>query len=334
VKEPWRRSSRFEALSQMLLTNQRLDKLAAARADFTERGMLEGTCLSSVWDKILQMNGTANPDPPCLPVSQDPLNNRPNSLDLGCEDDDDNEDGDEDEDDGDVDGPMVDAHVDLSKTALCKVYPEDIADEIQQPDLSDLIQQFIYNQQHPDSCSDSDISVSALPTFYGKMTIHPSAVATFHAPSDISGIGGMRRERIRAVKSWRKGPGRYDTIFVNTDPSVEGMRGMDVARVRLFFSFSHDGIEYPCALVHWFSRVGDLPDDHTGLWVVEPDTSGNGEAFASIIHLDAIVRASHLIPVFGPRHVSRTLSFTDTLDKFTSFYVNKYIDHHAFEIAF
>ena len=30
VKEPWRRSSRFEALSQMLLTNQRLDKLAAA----------------------------------------------------------------------------------------------------------------------------------------------------------------------------------------------------------------------------------------------------------------------------------------------------------------
>ena len=34
VKEPWRRSSRFEALRQMLLTNQRADKLAAARADF------------------------------------------------------------------------------------------------------------------------------------------------------------------------------------------------------------------------------------------------------------------------------------------------------------
>ena len=30
VKEPWRHSSRFEALSQMLLTNQHLDKLAAA----------------------------------------------------------------------------------------------------------------------------------------------------------------------------------------------------------------------------------------------------------------------------------------------------------------
>lgn len=35
VKEPWQRSSRYMALGQMLLTNQRLDKLAAARIDFT-----------------------------------------------------------------------------------------------------------------------------------------------------------------------------------------------------------------------------------------------------------------------------------------------------------
>ena len=52
VKEPWRRSNRFTALSQMLLTNQRLNKLAAARADFANCGMLKGTCLSSVWDQI------------------------------------------------------------------------------------------------------------------------------------------------------------------------------------------------------------------------------------------------------------------------------------------
>ena len=47
VKEPWRRSSRYEPLGQMLLTNQRLDKLAAARVDFTSRGMLDGTIVSS-----------------------------------------------------------------------------------------------------------------------------------------------------------------------------------------------------------------------------------------------------------------------------------------------
>ena len=115
---------------------------------------------------------------------------------------------------------------------VCKIYPEDI--EIEQPHLSDLIPKFIYDQQHPDDCSNSS-SISALPTFYGMITIYPSAVATFHAPSDLSGIGGMRREHIRAVNSWRKGPSHYDTIFVNTDPSAEGMRGLNVAHVQPFF---------------------------------------------------------------------------------------------------
>jgi hypothetical protein len=214
-----------------------------------------------------------------------------------------------------------------------KVYPQNIAAEINQPNLSDLIQQFIHNQQSSGHISDAS-EVSVLPEFYGKITVYPSATATFHAPSDVSGIGGMRRERIRAVKSWRKGPGRYDTVFVNTDSSAEGMRGLEVARARLFFSFSHDGVHYPCALVRWFSCFGNSPDDHTGMWIVEPDTLDTGEPFASIIHLDTIFRASHLLPVFGRGHVSRSLSFSDTLDTFTRFYVNKYIDHHAFEVAF
>ena len=45
VKEPWRRSSRYEPLGQMLLSNQRIDKLANARIDFTSRGMLDGSVL-------------------------------------------------------------------------------------------------------------------------------------------------------------------------------------------------------------------------------------------------------------------------------------------------
>ena len=61
VKEPWRHSSRFEALCQMLLTNQRLDKLAAARADFDDRGMLQGTCLSTVWEGILRKHTLFTP---------------------------------------------------------------------------------------------------------------------------------------------------------------------------------------------------------------------------------------------------------------------------------
>ena len=47
VKEPWRRSNRNMALGQMLVTNQRLDQLAAARADFSNRGMFTGLCTPS-----------------------------------------------------------------------------------------------------------------------------------------------------------------------------------------------------------------------------------------------------------------------------------------------
>jgi len=40
VKKPWRRSNRYNALGQMLQTNQWLDKLAAMRSDFVAHGML------------------------------------------------------------------------------------------------------------------------------------------------------------------------------------------------------------------------------------------------------------------------------------------------------
>ncbi len=58
VKEPYRRSNRYEALGQMLLTNQRLDKLGASRLNFEARGMLRGPlCLPTineddVWDGL------------------------------------------------------------------------------------------------------------------------------------------------------------------------------------------------------------------------------------------------------------------------------------------
>jgi hypothetical protein len=39
VKRPWRRSSRNDPMEEMLLINERIDKLAAARTDFVQRGM-------------------------------------------------------------------------------------------------------------------------------------------------------------------------------------------------------------------------------------------------------------------------------------------------------
>ncbi|KAF8805250.1 hypothetical protein BYT27DRAFT_7052670, partial [Phlegmacium glaucopus] len=43
VKEPWRCSSRFNVLPQMVVTISRLDKLSVLRHVFRNRGMLEGT---------------------------------------------------------------------------------------------------------------------------------------------------------------------------------------------------------------------------------------------------------------------------------------------------
>ena len=45
VKRPWRRTNKHAALPQMLKVNERLDKIAAARADFAARGMLYDSCL-------------------------------------------------------------------------------------------------------------------------------------------------------------------------------------------------------------------------------------------------------------------------------------------------
>lgn len=146
----------------------------------------------------------------------------------------------------------------------------------------------------------------------------------------------MSFERIRAVPSWRNGPARYDCVFVETDPTAKGMAGLDIARVRLFFSFSFRGTFYPCALVEWFSRVGDAPDEDSGMWIVEPDCNSDADDIRhiSVIHIDSILRGAHLLGVYGNQRLPLGLSFTQTLDIFRAYYVNKYIDHHSYEIAF
>jgi hypothetical protein len=52
VKEPWRRSNHNKPLKQILLTNQRLDKLSAARIEFTRRGLLEEARLGASLARI------------------------------------------------------------------------------------------------------------------------------------------------------------------------------------------------------------------------------------------------------------------------------------------
>jgi hypothetical protein len=71
------------------------------------------------------------------------------------------------------------------------------------------------------------------------------------------------------------------------------------------------------------------------MWIVQPDIDvSSGLPIRQIIHLDTIVRAAHLIGVYGDKFLPRKLTFDRSLDVFRAYYVNKFIDHHAFEIAY
>ncbi|KAI0309305.1 hypothetical protein OF83DRAFT_1185856 [Amylostereum chailletii] len=300
VKDPYRRTNHNEPLGQMLLINQRLDKLAAVCVDFTAREMLNGPCLRL---------------PPIILAT-----------------------GNVDDDGGDVNGPTVMGEVQLAK---CRVRhlprPVDmLAATINLPRLQELIRRFLYDQQFPDSeISPADAALDSCPRFDGHITVFPSAVATFYAPSDFSGIGGMHCERIRSTASWRHGPARRDCVFLEKDPDAAGFRGLYIVRVLLFFQFVSDGVIYPCALVSWFSPISEMPCPDTGMWIVEPDLDGGGERQMSVIHIDCILRGAHLIGVSaGAEFIPCSLSHTDSLDAFRAFYVNKYADHHSHEIAF
>lgn len=83
------------------------------------------------------------------------------------------------------------------------------------------------------------------------------------------------------------------------------MKGLHVAQVLLLFSFnmadSTQGhrrtVTYSCALVHYFTTVGDKPDPLTGLWVVEREYHDESklQPVLGVIHVDCIVRGAHLI---------------------------------------
>lgn len=319
----------------MLLTNQRLDKLAAARVDFVNRGMLDSN--------RPQYPGAIQNSAPTARGSDD--------------------EGDEGELQPEA-GPSVTPHlaarvlmvtgsVTLARTRsmsfslfihsilinfpVVRRYPrslEALAVHIDQPQLPTLARRFLFDQinKNADITSD-DVELEDYPAIEGKISVFHSAVASFFSPSDECGLRGMRRERIRSCPVWQGKAPRRDCALVVEDEDKPGMRGMNVARIQLFFSFSHNGKHYPCALVEWFSRMGRSPDSDTGMWKVCPDIR-RGQRLCSVIHLNSILRGAHLLPIFGHRFLPINFKHTYSLDAFAGYYVNHFADHHSHEIIF
>ncbi|KLO04652.1 hypothetical protein SCHPADRAFT_917901 [Schizopora paradoxa] len=302
VKKPWRRSNKFNALKQMLLTNQRLDKLIAFQCNLKDRGLLESSRRQQRRERGLE---------------EQAANNIGEAEREGIE--------------GVVEGPRLIDEVKLAVKPQRK-YPRSLHDlashqNIQVPQLPLLVGKFLFRQIYPDA-EDDDTIIQRL-CVDSKVFVFHSAKAYFYAPSDLSGVGGMRKEIIRATPSWRNGLPRYDCVFVVKGEGEPGFRDLNVARVKLFLSFVHREIRYDCTLVHWYNVVGQEPDN-----VTDMRRGRTPSPHLSIIHVDTIFRAAHLIPVYPNELIDKYHKHETTLDTFDKFFVNKFADHHAHEIAF
>ena len=133
----------------------------------------------------------------------------------------------------------------------------------------------------------------------------------------------MRREFIHAVPHWRQGHSRYDCVFVETENDP-----VAVGRVCKFLQFSYKDKKYPCALIHWFTKSESEPIASNGMWVIEPMLDPDGMPVALIVSINAIIRATHLLPVFRDGYFApEDLECHETLDYFDLFY------HHSSLVA-
>jgi len=206
---------------------------------------------------------------------------------------------------------------------------KELARHINQPGLPSALARFRYFMKHPTSkTAPEDLS---LHEFLGHIHVYHSAKATFYAPSDLCGSGGLCRETIYSTPYFRGGR-RCDTIFVERDAEKSGMEGMDVAQVQLFFSFSTERKTYSCALTNWYLHDLDAgPDEDTCMWEVELEQV-DGCPPVEVISLDSIVHGAHLLPIYGQSVVPPRFKYFETLDHYQAFFVNHFVDHHAHEL--
>ena len=206
--------------------------------------------------------------------------------------------------------------------------------ELQIPDISNLLAWFLFEQLWKDDNESDALETHEYNYWYkGKIKVFNSATTLFYTPSDVSGIHGMWQEIIRSTPLWRNEGPCYDCAFMNANLEMESINGLEVVHILAFFSFHFRGSYYPCAVVHWFNRIGDKPDEDTGMWLVCPQFNQQHQCGISIVHIDTIYHAAHLIPMYGKHLVPSNLQPHHSYNRFQLFYVNKFADHHIFEIA-
>lgn len=337
VKDAWRRTNKNEPLGQILLINQRMDKLEAATDHLQPLIPLH---LRDRRDSRRSLQTTRAP-PASASLEGDADYDASDVAAVGLL-----------TSEGDVKlptepGALLIVHFACMQPTerVCGLsargYPRPLPQLALRLDISnlhELMRRFLFDQLNPDSPEEgmtTNLENCPAVSPYTHVNVYLHANCIFHAPSDQSGIGGMQREIIRASPSWRSGHPRHDCVFVESEPDKQGFAGLSVAQVTCFLSFKYGGRVYECALVNWFDHFGADVCGVTGMWRVAPQYDYRRRRLTSLIHIDAIYRSAHLIPVFGSAgRVPQDLHHSESLLAYRLFYVNKYIDYHAHQTVF
>ncbi|KAG1764573.1 hypothetical protein EV702DRAFT_981994 [Suillus placidus] len=107
--------------------------------------------------------------------------------------------------------------------------------------------------------------------------------------------------------------------------------GLRLAQIRAIFKLpSHYG-KFPhlLAYVEWFRPLCD-PEPVTNLYRLARSTR-NQQRFTSIISVQDLLQAAHLMPRFGLSKVDVSWINSDVLELADEFYVNPYINFHMFD---
>ena len=68
----------------------------------------------------------------------------------------------------------------------------------------------------------------------------------------------------------------------------------------------------------------------TGLWIMKLERK-RGVLVLQVIDANTITRGARLLPVFGSKYVPEKFNFNEALDKYNTYFINRYIDQHSHE---
>lgn len=123
--------------------------------------------------------------------------------------------------------------------------------------------------------------------------------------------------------------------------------GLRVGQVRIVFKLPNDLLTRlfgttntsigPLIFVDWFSRPAARPEKHHNMYRISRSTDIK-ERESAIVDLSSVRRSCHLFPLFPKGKVGKTAAAGWTsgnvLEQCSTFFINNFVDMHAFQTIF